>query len=139
VTEDVPLRRERDLGTIVNDSLSLYVRHFGQFAAIVFPAVVASLVFALLILVTDTDALAFAIFIASIVVQFIVFRFVSSAGVVYLDRLDQRNAIPSAESLDLAQQRIADIGGAAIRSTLIIASPSSAFPGPSFVSSGGLS
>ena len=120
MTEDIPLRRERDLGTIVSDSFSLYFAHFRNFAAIVFPAVVASLALSLLALAVTSDLLVVLILIAAIVIQFVVFEFVRSAGVVYLDRLDSRNAIPSAESLDQAQQRIGIIGGAAIRSAAIV-------------------
>lgn len=121
MTENLPLRRERDLGAIVGDSFSFLFAHFGALAAIVFPAAVTSLAFSLLTVAIEDDVVLTLVFIASIVVQFIIFEFVRSAGVTYLDSLDRQQAIPSAESLDRAQQKIGIIGGAAIRSALIVA------------------
>ncbi len=120
MTENLPLRRERDLSAIIGDSFALLFAHFGSLAAIVFPAVVTSLAFSLLALAIDNELALFFILVVSLIVQFVVFEIVRSAGVVYLDRLDRLDTIPSAESLDQAQQRLGIIGGAALRSSLIV-------------------
>jgi hypothetical protein len=120
VTEPLPLRRERDLGAIVGDSFTILFANFGALAAIVFPAAVTSLAFSLLTVAIRNDTAATIVLLASLVVQFVVFEFVRSGGVVYLDGFDRREIIPSAEALDRSQQRFAVIAGAAIRSELII-------------------
>jgi hypothetical protein len=122
VTQDrTSLRRERDVGAIIGDSFSLLIGHFGAFAAIVFPAMITSLAFSLLALAMESVVAIILILIVSLIVEFVVFEIVRSAGVVYLDQLDRRDEIPSAESLDRAQARIGVIGGAAIRASLITA------------------
>jgi hypothetical protein len=120
VIENVPLRRERDLSAVIGDSFTILFAHFGALAAIVLPAVVASLAFSLVTVAIEDDTAATLVLFASVVVQVIVFEFVRSAGVVYLDGFDRRDVIPSAESLDRAQQRFGVIAGAVIRSELII-------------------
>ena len=72
------------------------------------PAVVASLAFSLAGLAVENEAALFVILVVSLIVQFVVFEIVRSAGVVYLDRLDRLDTIPSAESLDQAQERSRD-------------------------------
>jgi hypothetical protein len=113
------LRRERGLGGIVGDSLNLFFEHFGAFVAMVFPAAITSLAFSLLPIAFNNDTAAAVIFLISLPVDFIVFELVTSAGVVYLDQIDQQDRIPTAESLDRAQHRIGIVLGASIRATLI--------------------
>lgn len=117
---DLPLRRERDLGAIVGDSFTLYFAHLGALTAIVFPAVVTSLALSLLAVAIDDEVVVTLILVVSVIAQFLVFEFVRSAGVVYLDSFDRRLPIPSAESLDQAQQRLGIISGAAVRSSFIV-------------------
>lgn len=120
MTEDVPLRRERDLGSIIGDSFTLLFAHFGAFAGIVFPAAVTSLAFSSLEIAFEGETFAtLLIQIAAIVAYLIVFEFVRSAGVVFLDQVDQQNRISSADALDLAQARIGIISGAITRVALI--------------------
>jgi hypothetical protein len=116
----VSLRQERDLGDIIGDSFTIMFANFGALASIVFPAAITSLALSLLTIAIEDEILDTIVFIASVAIQFIVFEIVRSAGVVYLDQLDRRNTIPSAESLDRAQQRLGIISGAAVRSVLIV-------------------
>lgn len=120
MTNDLPLRRERDLGAIVSDSFTLLFAHFGSLSAIVFPAVVTTLALSLLGLAIEDDVAIFVLLVASLIVQLLVFQFVSSAGVVFLDSFDRQREIPPAESLDQAQQRIGIISAAALRAFLIV-------------------
>ena len=120
MTEPFQLRRERDLGAIVGDSFNLYFAHLGPLAAIVFPAAVTSLALSLLAVAVSDEVVVTLILIVSVIAQFLVFEFVRSAGVVYLDGFDRRVTITSAESLDQAQQRLGIIGGAAVRSSFIV-------------------
>jgi hypothetical protein len=120
VNNSPSLRRERDLGGIIGDSFTLLFAHFGSFMGIVFPAAIASLASSFLVLAVEDELAATAVAVATGIVQFFVFEFVRSAGVVFLDKLDQQDRIPSAESLDRAQERLGIIGGAAIRSTAIV-------------------
>jgi hypothetical protein len=121
VTDGLQLRGQRDLGAIVGDSFTLFFAHFGNLASIVFPAAITSLALSLLAVAVNDEAIVALIFVASIIIQFLVFEFVRSAAVVYLDSLDRVETIPSAEALDRAQQRLGIITGAAIRSSLIVA------------------
>jgi hypothetical protein len=114
------LRRERDLGAIVGDSFNLYFVHLGPLAAIVFPAAVTSLALSLLAVAISDEVVVTLILIVSVIAQFLVFEFVRSAGVVYLDSFDRRVTITSAEALDQAQQRLGIISSAAVRSTFIV-------------------
>ena len=117
---EIELRRERDLGAIIGDSFTILFANLGSLAAIVFPAVVTGLSLSLLAIAVEDEVLVTVILLVSVVIQFIVFEIVRSAGVVYLDGLDRQDAIPSAESLDRAQQRLGIISGAAFRSALIV-------------------
>jgi hypothetical protein len=118
--DEFQLRRERDLGAIIGDSFSLLFTHFRAFAAIIFPAAITALAISLLILAIENETLNTLVLVASVIVQFIVFEIVRSAGVIYLDSLDRREEFPSAEALDRAQQRIGIIAGAAFRSAVIV-------------------
>ncbi len=120
MTDNLLLRRERDLGGVIGDSFNILFANFRPIAAIVFPAAITSLALSLLVFAIDDDVVITLIFLASLIIQFLIFEFVRSAGVVYLDGLDWQTTIPSAESLDQAQHRLGIISGAAIRSSFIV-------------------
>lgn len=121
MTETVPLRRQRDLGSVIGDGFSILFRHWAGLARTVAPAVLVNLAVSLLIFgVEEDEVLASLVSLAGLPVQFVAYQLVSAAVIASLNSRDLGREIESGDALDIAQQRFGDVLGASIRATGII-------------------
>jgi hypothetical protein len=113
------LRQRRNLGDIVRDSFTFYMRDWRGFVAIgaaTIPLALASSAVQIAIEDRLTQQLALvAVFIAST----IPFAIVEAAAIAYLDALDSNREISEAGAYRLAFQKLGSLAGAVIRITVI--------------------
>jgi len=121
VTENVPLRRQRDLGTVISDSFTILFASWSILAMIVAPAVLVGLAFSLIEYgVGDGEAITVLILLASLPVQFVAYELVGAAVVAQINGRDLGQTMAAGDALDVAQDRFGDVIGAAVRSTAIV-------------------
>jgi hypothetical protein len=122
VTDLVPLRRQRDLSTVISDSFTILFASWSDLAMIVAPAVLVGLAFSLIEYgVGDDDQVITALIVlASLPVQFIAYELVGAAVVAQINGRDLRQTVTAGDALDVAQDRFGDVIGAAVRSTVIV-------------------
>ena len=121
MTENVPLRRQRDLGTVISDSFTILFASWSILAMIVAPAVLVGLAFSLIEYgVGDGEAITVLILLASLPVQFVAYELVGAAVVAQINGRDLGQTMAAGDALDVAQDRFGDVIGAAVRSTAIV-------------------
>ena len=121
MTENVPLRRQRDLGTVISDSFTILFASWSILAMIVAPAVLVGLAFSLIEYGVGDDELVTALIIlASLPVQFVAYELVGAAVVAQINGRDLGQTMAAGDALDVAQDRFGDVIGAAVRSTAIV-------------------
>jgi hypothetical protein len=120
VTENVPLRQERALGFVINDSFRILFAYWPSLAKTVAPAVLVSLAAALLAYgVQNNGALYSFVVLATLPVQFVAYQLVSAALIASLNSRDQGREIDAGDALDMAQDRFRDVVSASVRATAI--------------------
>lgn len=108
--EPQPLRDQRDLGEIVNDSFSYHFRQVWLFAVIVAPSVLVGVAVALLAyLVTDDPDTQFLIELAFLPVDVLVYQLVAAGVVAVIKANEEGKVISAGDALDIAQDRAGDI------------------------------
>lgn len=117
MTENVALRRQRDLGTVISDSFSLLFSDWPRLARMVAPAVMVNLAVSLIAFgVKDNDALVIAVVYLTLPVQFVAYQLVSAAVIAQLNSRDLGRDLDVGDALDVAQDRFGDVAGASLRS-----------------------
>jgi hypothetical protein len=116
VTEDISLRRERDISAVISDGFALLFPNWSTLARTVTPAVLVNIAASLIVFgVAGDEEVAQAVLLATLPFQILAYQLVSAAVIAHLLSRDQGRNLDSGDALDVAQDRFGDVVGASVR------------------------